>query len=293
MIFVQWVRLCSIVGRVGDHLRRNPNGTHTAHDLLNELRTWAQNLPEALRLPFSRPTSAEYEAELYQLHFPYLSCIALLHLEKSTKPLPKAYTTALLAASCTARIFEEILVRGSLRFLQGMAGWHIAIALLSLLQVRQVGRLQQAADEHIRVLRVALRELAHRFDSAKMYDRSIENLLNAQQRHHALTDPHVERLQVYPDGSQGILPREMETCLPEQQDWSRYFPGLSSNVSPLVEILLASNQPTSSSFSECGSSNDLSYLLYDIFDNPLDGINGDLSDHITGWGMSMNDRSFL
>ncbi|OQV04647.1 Fungal specific transcription factor domain-containing protein [Cladophialophora immunda] len=292
LIFVQWVRLCSIVGRVGDHLRRNPSGsTHTVRDLLDELRNWAQNLPETLRLSFDRPMSTEHEAELYQLHFPYLSCIALLHLEKSSQPIPRATTNALLAASCTARIFENILIRGSLRFLQGMAGWYISIALLSLLQGRQVGRLQQAADEHIRVLRVALRELSHRFGSAKMYDRSIENLLNAQQRYSASGDMQAERLRSYPDESQSILPREMDARLSEQQDWSKYFPGLPSNVSPLVEILVASNQP--SPFSDWGNGNDLSYLLYDIFDNPLDGITGDLSDHITGWGMSMNDRSFL
>jgi hypothetical protein len=279
------------VGRVGDHLRRNPNSTHTAHDLLNELRKWAQNLPQSLRLPFTRTTSTEFDAELYQLHLPYLSCIALLHMKKSSQPLPKAGTAALLAASCTARVFEELLVRGSLRFLQGMAGWHIAIALLSLLHVRQVDLLQQAADEHIRVLRVALRELSHRFESAKMYDRSIENLLNAQQRHTARDDAPVERMPGFRDEPHAMLAHDMDANLDDREDWLKYFPGLPANLSPLLEILLASNQPTP--FSDFGSSNDLSYLLYDIFDNPLDGVSGDLSDHITGWGMSMNDRAFL
>ncbi|OAG39280.1 hypothetical protein AYO21_06484 [Fonsecaea monophora] len=292
MVFVQWVRLCAIVGRVGDHLRRNPNGAQVAHERLEELRKWAQNLPESLRLPFTRATSTELDADLYQLHLPYLSCIALLHMKKSSQALPKAYTPALLAASCTARIFEEILVRGSLRFLQGMAGWHIAIALMALLHVRQVGRLQEAADEHIRVLRVALRELARRFDSAKMYDRSIENLLNAQQRHNALLDPQEERPQHFSDESPVVMNQEVDPVLQdEQQDWLKYFPGLPTNLSPLLEILLVNNQPTL--FSDFGSGNDLSYLLYDIFDNPLDGINGGPSDHLAGWGMSMTNGSFI
>lgn len=43
-----------------------------------------------------------------------------------------------------------------MRFLQGIVGWEIAIAILSLLHARRVPRLTEAADEHICVLRIAL-----------------------------------------------------------------------------------------------------------------------------------------
>jgi len=161
MRFIYWVRLCSIVGRVGDHLRRHQSGTHVAYDLLDELenvgtfssRITAFTLHQCVKPLSLRLTSSTSSTLSLRYH-------TLLHLKKSTQGLPTAYTAAILSASCMARIFEEFLVRGSLRFLQVWLGWHIAIALLPLVHVRQNTRLQQAADDHIQVLRIALRQLA-------------------------------------------------------------------------------------------------------------------------------------
>ena len=153
---MQWVDLCTVVGRVGDHLRCSPSTENITVNLLGELREWACDLPAHLRLPFfDNPSTQQYERDICLLHLPYLSSIILLNMKRSEGIIPTANTTAMLSACCVARIFEEFLVHGSLRFLQGMAGWHISLAALALLHAREVSGLKETADVHIRVLRVA------------------------------------------------------------------------------------------------------------------------------------------
>ncbi|KAF9884512.1 hypothetical protein FE257_001700 [Aspergillus nanangensis] len=280
-----WIRLCTIVGRVGDHLRRNPSSTQVHQGLLDELRNWAHALPEALQLPFSNTVTSPsaFDADLYQLHLPYLACITLLHLKKSAHSIPTAYPAAILSASCTARIFEEFLVRGSLRFLQGMSGWYTAVAILALLYGRRDSSLQHAADSHIRVLRIALREMGKYWGSAKMYDISIEKLLNREHMSGFTADTLQENVDLGPGtGAASKAPASFE----RQDGPNKYFPGTSTQTSPLFELLLPNDEHTP--FSELDHANDLSFMLYDIFDNPVDGVNYDLSGQLTGWGMSPN-----
>lgn len=234
-----------------------------------------------------------FDADIYQLYLPYLACVTLLRLKKSAESVPTAYTTAILSASCTARIFEEVLVRGSLRFLQGMAGWYVAVALLALLSARQDNSLRLAADGDIRVLRTALREMARNWDSAKMYAASIDSLLNKEDP--AASIPAAGDRSGGDGGqrneNQGLSVRYDTSCgaasrSDERQHGASYFPGTSPQTSALFEVLLQNGQHTP--FSDFDQSNDLSYLLYDIFDNPLDGVNFDLSEPLTGWGVGFD-----
>ncbi|KAF9889824.1 hypothetical protein FE257_006914 [Aspergillus nanangensis] len=282
-IFIQWVQLCCIVGRVGDHLRRNPSSTQVAHGLLDELKSWAHALPEPLQLRLSAGVSPDFEPDLYQLHLPYLACITLLHMAKSSHSIPTAYTAAILSATCTSRIFEEFLVRGSLRGLQGMAGWYIAVALLALLHARRASGLQQAADAHIHVLRTALREMGKRWDSARMYDASIQKLLRTEERDQvtiAATQHDEVEIEDRSGGSYvGAAERHSHNA-------QQYFPGTSTDTSPLFEMLLPRDRQLPFAEPEPDHDYDLSYLLYDIFDNPFGGVDSNsMSGHLTGWGM--------
>ncbi|KAJ5521059.1 hypothetical protein N7463_001512 [Penicillium fimorum] len=284
-IFIRWVHLCSIVGRVGDHLRRNPSSVQETQGLLTELKDWAQTLPEDLQLPFSTAVSTDFKSDVYQLHLPYLTCITLLHLKRSGNGMPIAYTAAILSASCTARIFEEFLVRGSLRCLQGMAGWYIAVALLALLHGRQQKALEHAADAHIHVLRIALREMGKRWDSAKMYDASIENLLNTHKEQN-MTSSTRGGIQDHSAASCTVDPGDTGPVSQGCEDGFKYFPGTTTQTNPLFGILLPHDRHTP--FSELEHSNDLSSFLYDMFDNPFGGKSPEMLDHPIGWGMSTN-----
>jgi hypothetical protein len=258
---------------------------------LSDLKAWVHGLPASLRLRFEGYPTEDFNRDVSQLHIPYFSVLTVMCLKRSAGGIPVANTTAILASSCIARIFEDLLARGSLRFLQGMAGWHIAIALLALLHARKIPRLEQAAMEQIHVLRVALADLSKRWPSAKMYDKGIEQLLSPQ------ADPGVTEAHA-PVMSETQGPVTDDTIPPtgvvsDQVSENRrtvmdYFPGMSSDTSPLFKILLSDPEPSLSPFTY--APNDLSMMFYDLFDNPYDAVNINNADYPP---FSPVDASFL
>ncbi|KAF9889822.1 hypothetical protein FE257_006912 [Aspergillus nanangensis] len=290
-IFVQWVRLCSIVGRVGDHLRsttaRIPS---TVTGLLDQLKEWVHSLMPHLRLlPFATAPTQRLERDIYLLHLPYLSTITLLHMKKSgAAHVPTATTPAILSASCVAQIFEGLLIRGSLRFLQGNAGWQIALAVLALLNARRVGgALQVAANAHICVLRVALKEISQRWDSAKMYDKGIERLVRAQDQ-----QPCEEQTENTQDGEFYPADRNWSSnpTSRESQEAMEYFPGAKKDTSPIFEILLATSDLPSDVAIETVDS--FRKQLCDNVDNQFDEINDGMLEYLASFGMASSEMVF-
>ncbi|KAJ5521061.1 hypothetical protein N7463_001514 [Penicillium fimorum] len=288
-IFVHWVQLSCIVGRVGDYLRCSGSAEITSPDLLDQLRTWTHGLPPHLRLlPFSVVPTELLERDIHLLHLPYLSSITLLHLRKSDTNVPAASIPAILSASCVARIFEGLLIRGSLRFLQGMAGWHMALAALALLNACQIGALKEAAKAHIRVLRIGLKELSQRWESAKMYDKGIEHLLRARSRSpYEGQIPNPQHVPVYPAGDDLSL----NPGSAEGQEALKYFPGATKETSLLFETLLATNNPISNFVMESPSSFQASLPGFSA--NPFENFNQYSLEYLTSLGMDNNEFLFL
>ena len=264
-IFIYWVRLCCIIGRVGKHLAQKTESTLFPVHLSGELIGWVQSLPEHLRLPIASNRTAPFNRDVHQLHLPYLTTITLLYLNKASQPLPKACSAAVLAASCVARIFEDYLARKSIRFLPGVAGWYAAIAILALMYARQMASLARSADDHIKVLRIALKEMSKIWNSAKAFDKGFERLLGSN------AFPVGEG-----EGSMNAPSLGLESTLPGLADlppgdcvnWMDYFPYATPQTSPLVGILLASSHLLP--FPDLEWPDNLTMELQDVF-GPYDG----------------------
>lgn len=243
-VFVYWVRLCAIVGNVGKHLLRKTESTPFPIHLASQLKQWMASLPSRLHLPIHGPRTTQFDPHVHQLHLTYLTTVTLLYLSGNSTFLPRAYATAVLASCCVARIFEDYTARGSLRFLHGISGWSIAIAILALMHARKVSRLAPEANAHIAVLRIALKELARMWHSARMFDRGMERIdtdttasllsdLRNGTRDPGATTGYLEPAPQSPmselsgagDGGDGI-------------EWPGFFPFLTAETSPLAAILL-------------------------------------------------------
>lgn len=260
-IFVYWVRLCRIIGRVSKHLSRVVESTPFPVHLAIELAEWVHSLPPHLQLPISSNRTARFNRDVHQLHLPYLSTITLLYLGRASQPLPKAYTAAVLASCCVARIFEDYLSRGSIRFLQGMAGWSVTIAILALLHARKVERLTKCADAHIQILRIALKEIAKLWHSAEMFDRGFERLLGSNaflsgDGKQEQSNPTLE----HPNSLAGLT----DLATGGGVDYMAFFPYVTAQTSPLTEMLLNGNQAMG--FSELEWPLDLTMMLQDFFE---------------------------
>ncbi|KAH0846873.1 hypothetical protein FOPE_11629 [Fonsecaea pedrosoi] len=260
-IFIHWVRLCEIVGRVARHLNSRTDWQPVPGDISKDLVAWVTSLPQSMVPPF-QPNAGAFDREVNQLFLPYLSVITLLYMKRLTQPLPKAYTAGILAASCVARIFEDFLARGTLRFLQGVAGWSIAIAILALLHARRVECLKEHAEQHLEILFTALKEMANHWHSSKMFVAGFESLTGS--------DSFMSTAKGRPDTHPPPTRAEPDDCqLDYLVEWDGvsyldYFPGASAHTSAMFNILLKYDPPNL--FSDILVPNDVSMQYQDLFD---------------------------
>ncbi|KAK1142948.1 hypothetical protein N8T08_007189 [Aspergillus melleus] len=227
-IFIQWVKLCGIVGNVAKHLMRTSNNMilHFPVHQAQELISWAHSLPHHLSLPIEADRTVSFNRDVHQLHLPYLATIIVLHLSQSTKPLPRAYPAAILAASCISRILKDCLARGRIRYLMGISCWYCGMAMLALLHARRIPHLAKCAEEDITIVLLALQQLRIMWPTADIFLQGFERL-----RSTAAESPSADE------------PFDLEDIsLIYGMEWTRYFPFATTQTSGLAQILLNNRQ---------------------------------------------------
>lgn len=208
---------------------------------------WARSLPEHLNLPITSNITREFDRNVHKLHLPYLTTITTLHINFSSQrpspPLPEAYPAAILSASCVARIFKDLMARDQLRFLGAIACWHVAVAIVALLHTQRLERLAESGAEDLRILRLALNELAKLWPSTHLFVRGFERLRVFETLGRA--DPRdSEWLNSQPpemieDADSPVLSHPSQI---PGVDWQSYFPYVTTQTSGVAGILLAEHQ---------------------------------------------------
>ncbi|KAL4804107.1 fungal-specific transcription factor domain-containing protein [Aspergillus unguis] len=176
-IFIYWVRLCAIIGRIAKYLNRprTSAGAFPTH-LARELIAWVHSLPPHLTLPIDKPQTSSFKRDIHQLHLPYLAVIIMLHLKQPSQHQPEAYPPAILAASCMARIFRDTLARGSTHWLMAITGWYTSMAFIALLQAVRVDGLTGPGNEDLDVLVLAVDQLRKMWPTANIFHEGFQRL---------------------------------------------------------------------------------------------------------------------
>ncbi|POR32512.1 Fungal specific transcription factor domain-containing protein [Tolypocladium paradoxum] len=231
-IFINWVKLLDISGRISKHLSKRVEDRTDTANFSHDLTSWVQSLPEALSLPIRTARTMAFNRDVHRLFLTYLTNITLLHLSKSSQLLPKASKAAIVAASCVARLFEDFLTRGNIRFLSGDAGWEIAVAILALLHARRIEDLRPYADADIQTLRTALRQMTLLWPSSRMFYAAFDKLLGIDQTSVNRHNPIVRA-----EGDQ-VEDAEILDPIGGDADWMDSFPFVTEQTSPLINAVL-------------------------------------------------------
>ncbi|KAM7208232.1 Fungal specific transcription factor domain containing protein [Naviculisporaceae sp. PSN 640] len=261
-IFIHWVRLCAIIGRVAKTLSRSsptcePDNLSATSSLRAELISWVSSLPPHLQLPISsaRTETGCFDRDVHQLHLPYLTTIIILHLRARRNPsgntsssdLPHALPPAILAASCIVRIMRDILSRGDTRFLMPITCWYSGTAFIALLQACRIREIASEAEEGLDVLTGMVEQLKGMWGSANVVGEGFERLRRA----HA-SGPGQE------PASGNAVPEESGTGGgnaggtgvgvgdddPEAEcQWPALFPFVTRQTSRIAKVLLPGNEP--------------------------------------------------
>lgn len=170
-VFIYWVRLCAIMGRLAKTLYRPENDdsrliASTEH--VQELSDWINALPPHLQLPIRSARTQRFDRDIHQLHLPYLTTVILIHLKRSPHALPQALPPAILAAYCISRILRDVLARGNSRFLMAITCWYTGTAFIPLLQASHIPHLAKDANECLDVLERTAEQLQTMWASANL-----------------------------------------------------------------------------------------------------------------------------
>ncbi|CRK27505.1 hypothetical protein BN1708_004396 [Verticillium longisporum] len=179
-IFIHWVRLCAIMGRIAKSLSRS-GGISTPSVLENhrqELVNWVNSLPPHLQLPIGAARTYAFDKDVHQLHLPYLTTIIILYMKRSAQTIPEALPPAILAASCIVRILKDILNRGNVRFLMAITCWYTGTAFIALQQARFIEHLARDADQGLDVLVRTADQLQKMWASANVIRQGLQRMLN-------------------------------------------------------------------------------------------------------------------
>ncbi|TDZ59662.1 putative transporter [Colletotrichum trifolii] len=245
-IFIQWVRLCMVIGRIAKTLSRSAMPTtsclppdHHRQELVN----WVNSLPLHLQLPIGSARTQNFDRDVHQLYLPYLTTIIVLHLKRSANTLPEALPPAILAASCIARIMRDILSRGNTRFLMAISCWYCGTAFIPLLQACRIPHLAKDANDCLDILERAVEELQLMWGSANVIREGFKRLRTASNE---ATRPARSQTSSIPDETSTRLmePSPTHTECQGMKDfgWMALFPFVTQQTGGIAESLLMGKQ---------------------------------------------------
>lgn len=257
LVFIHWVRLCGILGRLAKNLSRS--ATMEAPGLRSsthmELAAWINTLPSQLQLRLDSKTTTTFDRDVHQLHLPYLTAVVIAHLRRSAQDLPQALPPAILAASCTARMLRDILVRGNTRFLMAITCWYCGTAFIALLQGSRIPQFAKDAEEGLSILTSTIEQLQKMWPTANIirqaFDRmrkdlptdvAANNLTSLSLIGRQPTSFPTENPAGIQGENNGAAHQQPGAAAEPESDWMELFPFVSASTNKIAECLLQNKQ---------------------------------------------------
>lgn len=164
-LFVAYVEVSSILGRITDWYLRGAKSLSEFRRIELELKRWADQLPAPLRPTDTSGRPRPYDFNLWQLYLPYLSALCIMY--RTSRRTESLHLTALLASSCTVRIVEDLLARDELRCVNAMLAIYLLTAGLALLSTHEQPSIWPNSKPDFEVVIRSLDELSATWHTAK------------------------------------------------------------------------------------------------------------------------------
>ncbi|KAK5044684.1 hypothetical protein LTR84_010576 [Exophiala bonariae] len=249
-----YVELCDILGDISKLLAQGAAYFPATLQARKRLVDWIRKVPSDLQLSSPGNERKEFNRDVALLHIPYLGAIVMVYLSFSSDAPPKACVPGIVAASILARICEEFLARGFIRFVPEELGWFVSFSVLTLAHARRVDCLAPYSDADVWILLETLRQMGGMWSSAKsftnVYEKLGRDLDLVDQRPVPLAAPIQHQCNFAPDDiSQGHRQCTLPHCLEELAaldgvNWMDYFPYENCNTSPMMAAILAAENHT-------------------------------------------------
>lgn len=196
---IEYTNLNVILGRIADrHSRKaeisheevtislhgyhpSPNIQYQATSILQSLQHWVHNLPIQLQL-YPGANRRSFRRDIYEVHINYFVClIVFFRLFGHCLPPPTASTASLVASSCIARLYEEILYRDEIHYLMPINNWFLMVGFAPQIQHNTAchGK-DRLCGEELPILTDVLRHMRLKWPPAGVLLDIIERLCNVE-----------------------------------------------------------------------------------------------------------------
>jgi len=177
--FLQLTNLCLIIGKIEAlSSRRREIHTEELSPIFTSLQNWIDELPDELRLynkdtqrnPYSRPVS--------EIHIVYFVSVILLHLLQGQRHRPSPFFTAsIVASSCIARLYEEILYREDVAYLLPINNWFSMVAAVPQLYcITRSPNKEEICVEELNIISSVLLQMREKYPAAGLVLANIDKL---------------------------------------------------------------------------------------------------------------------
>lgn len=251
LVFIHWVRLCTLIGRIAQLQSRSVEasaspGMSPLGAVAEELSAWVANLPPKICINIGSRFISAFDKDAYQLHIPYLASIIVLNLRRvpESGALPLALPPAMFAASCMARLFKDILAKGDMRFLMPITAWYCGVSFIALLAASRDPALQEAAKQDLEIVTLMCDQLRKMWASAQVIYAGFDRLRATAENESQLSAHQFAMVPANPLYPDAVGPRSSADTFPvgSNLDWINYFPFATSETSRTVELLLEMRQ---------------------------------------------------
>ncbi|KAK5164253.1 uncharacterized protein LTR77_009947 [Saxophila tyrrhenica] len=195
-VFIAYVDLAAITGRFVKHSIRKLDTADTSQ----HLRQWVEALPPSLRLSSLEITQQHGSINSFnvrQLNVIYYTAVAMVFRARTSDgPFP---TAAVLAGSAIASLFEELLARDQIRFLNPVYTFYLLVASIALLSCYRYESMWQTAQEDLKIISLAQEEMKKKWPSAigsiRSYQKMYSTATKVQTREQHLPEQVLDKTQ--------------------------------------------------------------------------------------------------
>lgn len=148
--------------------QRAPVSSGQLDPIIIALRRWIDELRDDLRLYDENAERLPYNRVVSELYIFYFVCIILLYLlPGSHRNSPLLCSASIVASSCIARLYEDILYHEDVTFLLPIHGWvNLVAAVPQIYCIAKFPSQKSTCDEELDIITSVLTELHSKYPSA-------------------------------------------------------------------------------------------------------------------------------
>ncbi|KAM0555899.1 hypothetical protein ACHAPJ_006301 [Fusarium lateritium] len=198
LLFLQTLSLSETTGRIAEMtLNQSRKFSDLPTNLVEKLCSWARDIPQELKLYGPDETRQPFWRPAIELHIMYFVTLILLQLLDRVEYPWRIGPSSLAAASCIARLYEEIHYREETAHLLQIHGFFCMVAAVPLICYTHTSlELDAERNDSIDIICRVLSRMSCKYGGSEVVSRKVRRLRQEMKDNHHLVPADVQQSHV-------------------------------------------------------------------------------------------------